>query len=857
MKAQSSLRTRVFAFVAMVAAASTVACTKQNASVPAQQAAVANVSTQTLEIPAGATRLAKIKAQRHAKMLEQSRGMQLAGQLQPANAQPAVRGDVTFNRSSIFNRVFLYGTDLQYSSIGEAEWSLLYQALALGHVPARFQQVGSRLQLVADLGYRFESNINTPSALIHEWPILKEDTDTVTVSIQTASPTLVTVLGGPQSPAARTSWVRSVEFVTQGDYLLIETSVELADGSLAEFMESVFPRETLVPASAKPLLADAALEPLAGRFRFLAGETFFLDLPQGRVRTQVASRFPVPAQGQFIDWYITPNVPAEFLPIIKAGVEGWNRYSQKSMGRDIVRFAGVMPAGMKIGDPRYNIINWDSVPMAGAAYESQAVDPFTGLQSHSLVYLPYAWVTIGQEYWKRGGYSEASHAHHTAKLNDVMNKTSFIGQKLKKTCFHELELAASLSARTTPEAFAKELLKGVLFHEIGHAMGLAHNFKGSLSWNPNDPAAPVTTSIMDYNQYQIEAGAFESETSASGPLLEYDRQIMSALYNGFSDITQADPIVPACDDSEADDYNGGVDPLCIRYDAGEDPTVQLHRTIELTRNPAAKVGPTLSLPQAILETRTSLGDAATIKTEAEVDAKIAALANDVLGVTSFYFVSGAQSLSYMARANMKSFYIAKAGVVPAPYDTNAMADRALKGLQYVVGLGSMEPAVVASIAQVKADAGAWVKSTGWYSELVVDNKDTKAAEKLKALGALQSTMEQALLPRLRQSLFASIANVPTVPFLFSLDMTPAVDFEQAMIEILVAPLTQPTIGAGTQRPIAERMAAATQLKTFAQAPGFAAAQSAAVATIQQELAQVRTAEKRHQLRALLTAVRGF
>ena len=252
---------------------------------------------------------------------------------------------------------------------------------------------------MAEEKYRFESDINIPLRLIHEWTIVEQTPDKITVDVVRASQALSSVFGN-ENPA-RSSWVRSVEFVPQGNYLLMETSIELADGNVAEFMESLFPRETLVNSATKPIYDDESLEPLAGRFGFLSNQVW-TTLTSGRQRTAVASRFAMPAPGKTIDWYVTPNIPAEFIPAVRDGIEGWNRYSQKMFGRDFIKFQGILPAGIKIGDPRYNVVNWDSVVDASAAYESQAADPETGIQSHSLIYLPYAWVKIGREFWERG-----------------------------------------------------------------------------------------------------------------------------------------------------------------------------------------------------------------------------------------------------------------------------------------------------------------------------------------------------------------------------------------------------------------------------------------------------------------------
>jgi hypothetical protein len=168
-----------------------------------------------------------------------------------------------------------------------------------------------------------------------------------------------------------------------------------------------------------------------------------------------------------------------------------------------------------------------------------------------------------------------------ARLTKLLKSRSFMGRALPVHCMDNADMHISEEAKVSPEHFARGLLKGVVFHEMGHSLGLAHNFKGSLVYDSDDSKKPFTTSIMDYNHYNEEDGAFFDLESSDGPLLEYDRQIISVLYNQGKDVKDTDPEVPACNDDEADSTDSGVDPLCLRYDIGIDPTKQALRSLDL------------------------------------------------------------------------------------------------------------------------------------------------------------------------------------------------------------------------------------------------------------------------------------
>jgi hypothetical protein len=788
----------------------------------------------------------------------------------------AVVTEVTFKKSEILDREFLYGADLQYSSVGDLQYSLITQVLAIGHWDARFrilngQNSGSngtahaRLQLVADQRTLFESDINHPERLIHEFEIVSQTADTVTVRMERGSSVLPALLG--QSTQPRTSWVRSVEYDPNGNYLLFETSIESADGNVIEFMESLFPRETLVaPAIAagfKPLLNDRDREPMAERFRFISNASVFLDLPnEGRVLTQVAVRYPYHPKhaAEPIRWFVTPNVPDAYLGDIRTGVEAWNRYSQKLWGVDMVRFEGKLPAGVKVGDPRYNVISWDSVAEAGAAYESQAADLRTGIQSHSLIYLPNAWLNIGRKYWKDGDLSAVS-KNPRAGLGEGL--AAFRG--LPVNCMHDagqklsLELAFS-SPGSSPgsfETFARELLKGVLFHEVGHALGLSHNFKGSLVWNPEDPSTPITTSVMDYNQYALERTIFDGVDQATGPVLEYDRQILSVLYNDGSDLSSSDGVLPACDDADADLYMGGPDPLCVRYDAGREPTEQLLATIAIVSDSPRRLGSTVSLPGAIDKLLAGLGDPTAVKDLEAATGAVAALGVKMSGLVNFYYAVGAQSLSSAARAAAKSLYVAgkqasqEITKLAVEKGEEGMRLRALEGLEWVLTHQGFSADTRAALDRMMTGASAWLLQTPPFSGLG-DQTDPRRErydslmDLLKRTRAqLESTSELAALTRLRTAVLGALVRREGAPFYFSVSDAGVFDVEARVLAWLEAASLR------KDRASTERARAVSSLKTFEGLEAGDLTLSRVRDALVQELRSARNAAEREALRKLV------
>ncbi len=765
-----------------------------------------------------------------------------------------VRAYITLKKSEIFNHEFFYGADLQYSSVYDAGYDLYNQSLAMGHVPAYFRKNGSELQLIADQRRLYPSDVNHPEQLISRFEIISENNHSITVSEGNASHFIVAMLDF-KSNQAKDHWARSLEYVSDGNYLLQETSVILPNGDILEVMESIFPQDALSISSKfekfkmDPQDAIGASEGPAFRYRFLNGESIF----NGEEKLAYAQHYDL--QDSFtgkpvtIDWYVTPNIKDEHLPIVRDAVEGWNRYFRKFSGieRDVVLFKGRMPEGMKLGDPRYNIINWDSRLIAGAAYETQASDPFTGKQSHSLIYMPVAWFQIGMDYWKNGKYSDSN---HSISLQSE-NARSFNQKKMvKASCVRDLTsigdaLHSGRMSKGEAEKFSIQLMKQTLFHEVGHALGLAHNFKGSLSFDRKNPLSKFSTSIMDYNDYEVERAAFDDHSSihGDGPLLEYDRQVLSALYNGMTDVSSSDALVPVCNDAEADtEESGSVDPLCMRYDIENDPTLSV--STALNRVTLDSINGDVSLSQALDQVSTDLLSSDVIigvKTDADA---IRVYQNYLRGLKvamGFYFLTGKASISKAVRNNVKSLYVFQENVLPDGYSELAMRERAYLGVQSVMSMKTLPENLKKKIEELSLKMPANLLKSPYGLSLSIESADSwknKFSEMtLKIIDSFESD-EAKGLPRLREAVLGTIARTESLPFFFGSVNGVSCDFESAMMNILFEMVVDSSHYAK------ERLAAARSLATYRGRPGANLLLGRAISAVKLELAAARTNEAR-------------
>ncbi len=132
-----------------------------------------------------------------------------------------------------------------------------------------------------------------------------------------------------------------------------------------------------------------------------------------------------------------------------------------------------------------------------------------------------------------------------------------------------------------PEWFVGPLLADLVAHEVGHTLGLRHNFKASAlltldEINSDDVKGKktITASVMDYTpiNYRLEAGTVQGDYAMIdiGP---YDFWAIEYGYT-FED-KKLPEILKRCSEPElqyaTDEDTSGPDPLARRYDFSKDP----------------------------------------------------------------------------------------------------------------------------------------------------------------------------------------------------------------------------------------------------------------------------------------------
>jgi len=258
-----------------------------------------------------------------------------------------------------------------------------------------------------------------------------------------------------------------------------------------------------------------------------------------------------------LNYYIGPFFPESLRPTVHAVIEDWNDTLEVAVGNRpfVVEDA---PDGMLAWDPRHRVISWDDGAHKGAVAPF-IEDPFTGEVFG-------AWVVFWLGDFE--GLME-KYLEWLEKYPDVpfapfepasVLPTSFPAVAkdmprgvLRRRVVHRRDLdfgeirdlTERLGKSLEGDELAEYIIADYLSHELGHNLGLRHNFKGSLDFDRQAEDAPSTT-VMDYILGMPKPGA-------------YDHAAMRYAYGDG----EVDSSFHYCSDEDLE-----TDPGCAQHDVG-------------------------------------------------------------------------------------------------------------------------------------------------------------------------------------------------------------------------------------------------------------------------------------------------
>ncbi|MBD51639.1 MAG: hypothetical protein CMB08_07020 [Euryarchaeota archaeon] len=284
-----------------------------------------------------------------------------------------------------------------------------------------------------------------------------------------------------------------------------------------------------------------------------------------------------------ITFWIENTTPFELRDYIKQGVLAWNIAFEAAGFKDAIEVK-IQPdnAEWDAGDIRYNVLRWTTSPdpMFGG-YGPSMTNPRTGEILGADIMLEWVYLT------NRINYDAVFNEHSEHKNCD---SSSYIQDGM---------ILAEAIEVNDPKIIEQAIIRLTL-HEVGHTLGLNHNFKGSYLHDIESVHKPeitskvgVTASVMEYpaiNLAPLGTKQGDYYDTIPGP---YD--IWAIKYGYTPDLTESElkeiiseqhkPEYMFANDSEDMRYPGrGIDPRAMIYDLTNDPITYAVQRIELVNH---------------------------------------------------------------------------------------------------------------------------------------------------------------------------------------------------------------------------------------------------------------------------------
>ena len=228
-----------------------------------------------------------------------------------------------------------------------------------------------------------------------------------------------------------------------------------------------------------------------------------------------ASRWDLSEEAGPITYKISKSSPPEAVQAMKEGILYWNNVFKSTLGREVIKVETDADPNEPL-QHRSVMVHWVPYATAGSAYANFQPDPLTGEITSGLVYQTSVFFLSGKQRGRR---------FVNRGVENRSREVTPAGFRSAEICnFRDPhDMAPTVASEGLDEKmsmkFATDYLRHVVAHEVGHTLGLRHNFAGSLAsemktpaenrekfkeylGDSNHPGALPTSSVMEYSTFR-------------------------------------------------------------------------------------------------------------------------------------------------------------------------------------------------------------------------------------------------------------------------------------------------------------------------------------------------------------------
>ena len=276
---------------------------------------------------------------------------------------------------------------------------------------------------------------------------------------------------------------------------------------------------------------------------------------------------------------VSANTPKEYQQAVIDGILYWNNALEGNPIEAVVAEPGVTAPNFDL-----NMVQWVDWDDAGFAYADAQSDPRTGEILHAQVFMTSVFAISGKNS-ARALLANLEASEGSKLTSESLGLAGFVKEPL---CNHQQiaaitkQMLQDMVSRDLSDdqilEVSKDYVREVIAHEIGHTVGLRHNFAGSLaqSYNPQQREAVYneylksgevswgvvpSSSVMEYQPFKdatLSGEIIESGKAA----LTYDEKVLASLYTDQSFELRELPAFCTDGDSYTD---------CKTFDIGRNP----------------------------------------------------------------------------------------------------------------------------------------------------------------------------------------------------------------------------------------------------------------------------------------------